>query len=215
LLISFQSFNLFKENNQQIRNMLRGITILVTFLVLATFSCHAMNERYVSEPIPLAKTIEEFIDIQKEHATTPQGGAAMFIQALIQYSSGSEELLGESMMINAIHESDLVNGNLSYSDRYRLARVQDFMARSYVDGTSPDDCYSLKEDADSIQLAFRNQTKYVGSIEQGRYKVFIYSGDSELRARPMQLRLNDDGLWKTVEFSSQTLPVQNNKKCRS
>ena len=125
----------------------------------------------------------------------------MFIQALIQYANGNDEFMRE-----ALSKTDLDDGSISDMDRYRLRRVFPFMARSYVDGTGPSDCYALPNE-DEISLAFRPQDKYVGSVESGRYKVFVWSGDKDLTARPMTLVRDDDGLWRATEFSSQTLPV--------
>lgn len=163
-----------------------------------------------SVDLPMPENLDEFIENQETAATTPQGGALIFIQALIEYSKGTE--LGEEFMTHAIFEDDLVRGDLSRADRYRLARVHEFMARAYVDGTSPDTCYRIP-DKDEIRLRFRDQTKYVGSIASGRYKVFVLSGDEELSARPMTLKRNDDGIWKVVEFSSMTLPLKGYETC--
>eukprot|EP00889_Picochlorum_renovo_P000336 jgi/Picre1/27366/NNA_000333.t1 len=89
-----------------------------------------------SVDLPMPENLDEFIENQETAATTPQGGALIFIQALIEYSKGTD--LGKEFMTHAIFEDDLVGGDLSRADRYRLARVHEFMARAYVDGTSPE-----------------------------------------------------------------------------
>ena len=178
--------------------MMRGAKL---FAVLASLASFAVASRVVSDPVPLAKDLDEFRKIQSEVARTPQGGAIMFVTALLEYASGNDEFMKLALL-----EDDLVGGSLSAMDRYRLRRVKEFMARAYVDGTTPDDCYQLPSD-DEIALAFRPQDKHVGSVASGRYKVFVWSGDASLTARPMTLKRNQAGLWKAVEFSSLVLPL--------
>lgn len=113
----------------------------------------------------------------------------------------------DRFMANAVSQSDLTAGELSSMDRYRLRRVLPYMSRSYVDGALPSSCYALPNDSE-ISLAFRPQDKYVGSVESGRYKVFIWSGDESLTARPLTLVKDpEDGTWRAAEFSSLVLPV--------
>ena len=193
-----------------IRTRVFVIAVLALLSLSSVLGQKQTRDRSVSETVALAKDIDDFIDEQNDVATTPQGGALMFVQALIEYSKGTE--LGNEMMTNAIFEDDLVNSKLSAMDRYRLYRVKEFMARSYIDGTSPDDCYAIP-DEDQVRLAFRDQDKYVGSIASGRYKVFVYTGDTTLTARPLTLKRNRDGIWKVVEFSTLTLPVQGVERC--
>lgn len=109
-------------------------------------------------------------------------------------------------MTEAVSKTDLTGGELSSMDRYRLRRVLPYMARAYVDGAVPESCYALPND-EEIRLAFRPQEKYVGSVESGRYKVFIWSGDESLTARPLTLVRDSDGIWRATEFSSLVLPV--------
>jgi hypothetical protein len=192
-----------------------SIRTLVALVVLAlslssVTGTKQTKDRSVSETVALAKDLEDFVDTQNDVATTPQGGALMFVQALIEYSKGTG--LGNEMMTNVIFEGDLVDSELSNMDRYRLYRVKEFMARSYIDGTNPDDCYTIPNE-DKVRLAFRDQKKYVGSIKSGRYKVFVYCGDASLTARPLTLKRNSDGIWKVIEFSSLTLPVQGVETC--
>ena len=193
-----------------IRTRVFVIAVLALLSLSSVLGQKQTRDRSVSETVALAKDIDDFIDEQNDVATTPQGGALMFVQALIEYSKGTK--LGKEEMTNAIFEDDLVDSDLSDMDKYRLERVKEFMARSYIDGTSPDDCYAIP-DEDQVRLAFRDQDKYVGSIESGQYKVFIYSGDAELTARPLTLKRNSDGIWKVIEFSSLTLPVQGVETC--
>ena len=121
------------------------------------------------------------------------------------------------MLVLSIYEDNLVNGTtyksfaLMRADLERLYRVRhpnDYIARSYVAGTSPHTGYFLPLDTtNSIVVIFRPQDKLVGSIESGEYKVFIWSTGADT-ARPIQLKRNAKGLWKVNEFSSLTVGIQ-------
>ena len=156
-------------------------------------------------------TAEEFIALRDEKATTPEGGAAVFVVALLKYAE--DEKLGQDFLTIAIDQKWLMDKNDGYKGkapgvRYMQAlkmRIHDkpYVARSYVQGTSPDNGYELKfpitikileQDGDKAANAKRKS-------ENGLYKLFVYSTGAD-RPRPIEVNQNDKGLWKAYNWGS-------------
>eukprot|EP00890_Picochlorum_soloecismus_P002838 jgi/Picsp_1/3555/NSC_06393-R1_conserved domain protein len=170
-------------------------------------------------PASLPRTVEEFLSIRDQMAASPQGGAVCFILALINYADPDPAIHAEgvAMMIISMCEENIVSAHegapesykgyvLHRSDAERLARVTDYLARSYVTGATPDNQYSIN-DPSSISIAFRHQTEYTGSEADGSKKVFIWSNGADT-ARPVSLKRNAKGFWKVNEFSSITVGIR-------
>lgn len=148
-------------------------------------------------------------------AETPQGGAALFIQALLNWSDPSYKTIGEQMLILSMWEDNLIAGNtyknygLFRADIERVNRLLppsgDYVSRSYVAGSTPANGYSFNPG--TIVVRFRPQDRLVGSIEQGQYKVFVWSSGADT-ARPVTLKRNSKGYWKIFEFSSLTVGIR-------
>ena len=156
----------------------------------------------------LPRTVEQLRALRDQIASTPQGGALVFIIALINYCSPDNRAEGVKMCVLATSEENVVKsdaaGNLNgyvlhRSDVERLNRANAQTANSYVIGTGPETDYGLP--AGKLEIGFRDQNKNAGSDASGKRKVFVWSTGADT-ARPIALTRNVKGIWKVNEFSS-------------
>ncbi len=155
-------------------------------------------------------TAEEFIALRNTLSSTPEGGAAMFMVALITYVDNYE--LGKVFFTIALDQSALSTGSVykgyapGGSIQYHLDRFKDPRRKrtpyAYIKGTSPD-----KQYAASLPYVFSiAQNKY--SVQSdGSIKVYVDCTGASY-PRPIRMTKNDKGLWKASEFSSMFLDVQ-------
>lgn len=148
---------------------------------------------------------ESFLELRNEIANTPEGGAAIFLLAMMQYVNDPE--LGEQFLTIALARRNLNKsaGAGSYkgfrpgaSLQYHLKRLQKLkhLPGSYVAGTGPDNGYAAQA---PYRFDFsRNKYSEKGPRE---VKVFVAcTGASS--PRPVTLKRNDRGVWKVHEASS-------------
>jgi hypothetical protein len=171
-----------------------------------------MSER-VSVEIPSRPTsIEEYLDLRDRVATSPEGGAAMMVVALLAYADGEE--LGQACLTCAVASTRLVDGVKGYRGRQlsnaSLQRIRtqirgrDYVARSYVSGTTPQDGYQLAA-APYMVECLRNV--HSGDPTSGQCKVFVVSSGAD-SPRPVTLAKNENGIWKAIEWSSLIVGVR-------
>ena len=153
-------------------------------------------------------SIDEFIALRDKISKDPWGGATMFVYALIVWQK--DKALGEKMIVLATAEDRLDPGN-TYKG-YALGRTGVYLMkqavkaphcmRSYAVGATPKNGYEIPKG--KVVLRFRKQDRFVGSIESGKYKVFVCSSGAA-SCRPVTLKRNKKDLWKVREFSSLVL----------
>jgi len=171
-----------------------------------------MSDR-VSVQIPsLPASIEEFLELRDQVATSPEGGAAMMVVALLAYAD--EEQLGQACLACAAASTRLVDGSKGYKGRQlsnsNLQRVRlqirerSYLPGSYVSGATPKNGYELGEPPYTIECS-RNM--YSGDPASGTCKVFVVSSGAS-SPRPVTLARNQNGIWKAVEWSSLIVGVQ-------
>jgi hypothetical protein len=171
-----------------------------------------MSDR-VSVQIPsLPAAIEEFLELRDRVATSPEGGAAMMVVALLAYADG--EQLGQECLTCAVARTRLVDGTKGYKGRQlsnaSLQRIRaqirgrDYVARSYISGTTPEDGYQLSGAPYTIEC-LRNV--HSGDPASGKCKVFVVSSGAD-SPRPVTLARNENGIWKAIEWSSLIVGVQ-------
>lgn len=171
-----------------------------------------MSDR-VSVQIPsLPTSIEEFLELRDRVATSPEGGAAMMVVALLAYADG--EGLGQECLTCAVARTRLVDGTRGYKGRQlsnaSLQRIRmqingrDYVPRSYLSGTTPDDSYQVSEAPYAIEC-LRNV--HSGDPASGKCKVFVVSSGAD-SPRPVTLAVNENGIWKATEWSSLIVGVQ-------
>ena len=161
------------------------------------------------EPVSLPslpRSIEEFVALRDQVATTPQGGAAMMVAALALYAA--DEALGGQCLAAAVAAERLAEGGGGYqgwrlrrSDLQRMheqIKNQPYLPRSYIQGTGPQNAYALP--APPYRLEF-SANRYSGDPAEGRFKVFVACSGAAT-PRPVTVRRNALGIWQAYEWSS-------------
>jgi len=170
--------------------------------------------------MPLITSVEDYLKKRSEMAKTPFTGATLLMHAWIlrQYDKST----ADKLLILALHESRVDQSSSGVYKGYKWRNSEDYMvkqidkipycARSYVIGATPQNNY--KVDKQKIQLRFRVQTKRVGSVKSGRYKVFVCTSGAQ-SCRPIPMKRNSKGIWKALGLSSIAVgcikPVTTNK----
>ncbi len=161
------------------------------------------------------RSVDEFLALREAIGDTPQGGAVLFVFALLARTFDPE--LGKQLTVLACSEAIVTAAqpNSPYAFRgYEVLRARreliervdsrPHLPRSYLAGTTVEDGYA--HPLDSATVRFRPQDRHVGSIADGDYKVFVHSSGAA-SARPVRLRRNKHGIWKADEFSSLVVDV--------
>ena len=152
----------------------------------------------------IAKTTEEFTAFRAGVAATPEGGAAVFILAMMNYVGS--ETFGTQCFTIALDRTQLVRSSTGDYKGFRPARSFEYFSRrlathpylpfAYVLGTTPATGYRATP---PYHLSF-TRNRY--SVQRnGDIKVFVKTSGG-VRPRPITMRKNDRGLWKVVEASS-------------
>lgn len=151
----------------------------------------------------LPPTLQDFEYLQKG-ATTPERGATMLVLAMLVFEDYPDE--AEKMVVAAITDNNLVvasDGTKSLmphmKDHLHKRLVLDpNIARSYVEGATPQNGYTMPEGQGYTFRFSRNRLSQVSDTE---VRVFIAtSGQSS--PRPVFMKKQDNGLWKAEESSS-------------
>lgn len=183
--------------------------------ITATTGSDTVNQRVIYHValnrLPLH--LQRFQEVQQSIATTPQGGAAMFILALNvhqQYKQEGIKALVSSATGPAIKSddgADSYNGFALLSQEMSLIKVQlqehPELTRAYYKGATPANNYQPGSSPFSIE--FENLQK-AGS---NRQKLFVITAGAA-SPRPLTVA-RENGIWKVVEYSSVLLAVQKNK----
>ena len=157
------------------------------------------------------KTVEEFIKIRNEVATTPFGGAAVFVLAFKIFAENKE--LGRKCLIASITLSALSNYNDFYKgydvsrmdlDRFkRQLHANPYLPKSYIEGSSPENSYNV-----TVPYIMKLKSNpYSGNIDEGKFKVFIKCSGAD-SDRPIGMERNNKGLWKAKSWSSVVVGIR-------
>jgi hypothetical protein len=160
----------------------------------------------------LPQSADEFVALRDQLAHRPEGGAAMMVVALLLYTE--DETLGRACLAVAAESSRLQEGPNGYrgwqlcSTDLNLIRSQlgqrPYIARSYLDGATPENGYALPEGPCSIYVS---RHAHSGAEESGRCSVFVACSGAD-SPRPVILARNDRGIWKAAEWSSLLVGVR-------
>jgi hypothetical protein len=172
-----------------------------------------MMSEHMAVQIPLLPvSVEQFLDLRDRIAATPEGGAAAMVVALLAYAEGKQ--LGQECLACAVARSRLVDGAQGYKGRQlsnaSLQRIdaqirgRDYLLRSYVSGTTPENGYLLSSPPYTIEC-LRNP--HSGDPASGKCKVFVVSSGAD-SPRPVTLAVNENGIWKAMEWSSLIVGVR-------
>lgn len=155
-------------------------------------------------------SMEEFLSLRDEIAESPEGGAAVYVVALIMFTR--DEDLGTDALTAALDRSMIKSDPQGYkgyspvwpfSDKLRrYLRPKPYIARSYIDGTSPGGAYELPEPPYMVVLS---RNKY-SVIAEDEVKVFVSSSGAD-SPRPVTLLRNNREIWK-VKVESLILGIR-------
>lgn len=160
-----------------------------------------MSETAIEIP-NLPTSVEAFLALRDRLATTPQGGAAVFVVAMHAYSV--DPALGLPFLTIAIERDQLVDGLRGYKnkeprrqalrDMDQRVRSKPYLARAYFQGTTPQSGYTLP--APPLVVQVREQDR-----DRGTGKVFVHCTGADT-PRPIHMKQNNRGLWKAKNWSS-------------
>lgn len=151
----------------------------------------------------LPKTVEAFLALRDELAGTPEGGAAIFVTAMLVFED--DKALGETFLTIALDASNLrasksgykgYEPGVTYQEHMRRARGGTVFARSYVEGTSPEKGYAAEA---PYKMAF-TRNKF-SEKPNGDVTVFVACSGAD-SPRPLTMHKNSKGVWKAKEASS-------------
>ena len=156
--------------------------------------------------------MDAFVALRDRLANTPEGGAAVFVVALLMYAD--DPVLGVQALTVAIDRDQLEEGTQGYKGlQPRRADLQAFaerngpkphIARSYVAGTTPEQGYALP--AGPLSVRVRDQ-QVPGETQGDAAKRFVHSSGAD-SPRPLGLRKNNRGLYKATSWSSLQVGVR-------
>jgi hypothetical protein len=169
----------------------------------------------VLDPVSIAtlpSTVEEFVAMRDQVATTPQGGAAMMVVALL--ASAQDETLGMQCLAAAVSAERLAEGGGGYQG-WRLRRSdlqliqnqlaeQPYLPHAYIQGAQPENGYALPEPPYVLEFS---SNRHSGDPAEGRFKVFVACSGAAT-PRPVTVRRNALGIWQTYEWSSLIVGIQ-------
>jgi hypothetical protein len=160
----------------------------------------------------LPASIDELIALRDRIATDPQGGAAVFVVALLLHSR--DRALGAQALTVAVDRGRLQESAAGFrgfsllpADLRQIERQLEgrpYLPRSYLVGTSPANGYAEPPLPWTIQCA---TTPTSGDASTGTLKLFVPSSGAD-SPRPITLRRNDRGLWKASEWSSLIVGIR-------
>lgn len=184
--------------------ILRSCTALA--ITLSCFSASAANSGTPEDRVHLGllpPTLQDFQHLQKG-AVTPERGATLMILAMLVFEDYPAE--AEKMVVAAITDNNLnitQDGTKSLMPHMkdhlykRLARDPN-IARSYVEGATPQNGYALPE---GQGYTFRFSRNRLSEVSDTEVRVFVAtSGQSS--PRPVSMKLQPDGFWRAEEASS-------------
>jgi len=184
---------------------MKKTVLLLSFVFIFSAFAYAQTVSFKEMP----QTVKQFVELRNKIATTPEGGATMFIIALKMYEKNTE--IGKQCIVIATDRSRLQVGNtyknfqLFATDMNRIKRQIEqypYVPNSYFMGASPSNSYKSKR---PYKLTF-SSNPYSGNIDEGNFKIFVksYGADSP---RPIRMIKNNKGYWKAKEWSTIIMGV--------
>ncbi|MCW5806140.1 MAG: hypothetical protein KIT31_27495 [Deltaproteobacteria bacterium] len=158
----------------------------------------------------LPRDTDAYLALRDRLATTPWGGAAMFVAGIVLY--GEDRALAIRCLTAMIDSALLVDGPDGLQGKQPAPAVlrdlrdrlgeKPWIARSYLDGTSHERGYAPPDGPLAVRL--REQSRDVGESDA---KVFVFSSGAD-SPRPIRLLRNVKGIWKAREWSSLEVGVR-------
>ena len=179
-------------------SIMKKIVYSIMLVLFVNLTVVAQNIVIAEQP----KTVDDFITMRNAIATSPEGGAAMFLLALKIYADNPK--LGEKCLVIAVHKSLLKEGK-TYKG-YKLAdEDMDLIKRniennklipnSYIVGATPENGYSVK-----LPYEYDLSVNLIGKGEAGTKVMVKSSGASNKRA--VFVKKNNRGYWKATVWTT-------------
>jgi len=175
----------------------------IFFINVILFSSIFMNAQTVKVD-KLPATIDEFLKLRNNIATTPEGGATIFLIALKTYAENPE--LGKQFLVIAADRGSLQAGSVYKGfalGKSSMQLIKSQMTKnkkipnSYIQGSNPENGYSVKA---PFEYKYKSNP-YSGDPAKGLYKIFVFCSGAD-SARPITLKRNNKGFWKASNWSS-------------
>jgi hypothetical protein len=182
-------------------------------LVLVLLSTPAWGQDVVTVEIPgVPPTLEAYVAMRNEVATTPEGGAALFVAAMETYVRDPDLgmrfftaiLVNDGSLLR--DDPDGYGGKApGNSSTYLIRRLDDapWITRSYWLGTSPGNGYTPP----AGPLVLRASRNRFSEISDDEVKIFVACSGAD-SPRPIRLKRNNRGVWKVAEFSSLVVGIR-------
>lgn len=189
---------------------MKGIVSTTLALAMAALSLSSLQAQQEIQISSIPSSPEAFIQLRDQIATTPEGGAAMLIVAMLGFTKS--EQLGMQFLTIALDQYNVGSGNAykgyapSSSIMYHVNRLKrdgvwSYVGFAYVAGATAENNYQTS--APYTIVTSRN--KYSGDESSGRVKVFV--NVYGFSPRPVTVKKNDKGIWKAYECSSMFVNV--------
>jgi hypothetical protein len=174
----------------------------IVYLIMFTL---VLNSVSFAQKIVIAnhpKNINEFVTLRNAIATSPEGGAAMFLLALKIYADNPK--LGEKCLVVSIHKSLLVEGK-TYKGYKLKDEDMDIIKRniennklipnSYIIGANPENGYTVK-----LPYEYDLSVNLIGKSQAGTKVMAKSSGAGNKRS--IVVKKNNRGYWKATIWAS-------------
>ena len=177
-----------------------------------------MSTTRIIEVNEIPSSLQAFIALRDALAQTPEGAAVVMVIALHVYAQAPESDLGKNALTIAVDRSrlrEMANGYkgwgllaIELQRAQRQLRGKSWTMQSYFLDTEPQQAYQLPVPPYKFEVS---DNPYSGDPASGVYKVFVRSSGAA-SPRPVTLKLNNRGVWKTLEWSSLVMGVIPPKK---
>lgn len=152
----------------------------------------------------------EFVTLRNQLASTPEGGAACFIAAMLAFSKSNE--VGMQCLTLALDHSNIASGKvykgfapsssiMYHVNRFNGYKVWPYVGFAYLKGATAANDYKIAPPYKVVTQRQRNS----GSDDSGQVKIFVQVDG--FRPRPITLKRNEKKVWKALECSSMFLNV--------
>ncbi len=178
---------------------MKNIIVIALLLTALSAPGFAQAKEVTVKSIP--SSMEDLVKLRDAVAKTPEGGAAVFLVAMIMCGENRE--LGLQAFTLALEMNEVVPGKVykgykprsTWDEYWEQIRKYAFLGRIYVKGTVPDNAYALP--SGPVTFSFTE----VRPQADGSAKVFVATTSGNW-PRPFTLVKNDKGIWKVKEASS-------------
>lgn len=196
----------YSIGNPKLIAMKSMICKILVFMVLTGF-VSAQTEQWEVPIQNLPESVENYVALRNEIATTPGGGAALFVIAMIKYSENPQKnmdyfvaiLVNDGTVLQKSGRDTYGGMEPNASAQFLIKRMNSkpYLPLSYISGTSPEGGY-IPPSGTWIISSSTNPHSY---IADDTVKVFIQCSGADT-PRPVTLKRNNRGIWKVKEFSS-------------